>query len=284
MQEKCRFFSGGVEIAAIFAAFLRRESPQNPPRANLVCGPRPRRPGMASKPPLEALEETLRTSARLTGRPVAVGFLEAPPAGMEKFTGSAPSGCSFWRLAAAGRSFYTVPADHFNCAVGAYTHSLPLSADRETETAETLEMMFRLGYVRPEEVPQIPRLRTPPAAVAYAPLGEASFAPDVVLFASQPASAMLLHEAAGRAGITAARTAFGRPTCMALPAALQAGSVLSLGCIGNRVYTGLGDDQLYFVVRAKDLARLAEALETIASANRALGEYARERRLALGTA
>jgi len=25
-----------------------------------------------------------------------------------------PSGCSFWRLAASGRTFYTVPGDHYN--------------------------------------------------------------------------------------------------------------------------------------------------------------------------
>ena len=40
----------------------------------------------------------------------------------------------------------------------------------------------------------------------------------------------------------------GRPTCMALPAAMAHGSVISSGCIGNRVYTGLGDDELYLMI------------------------------------
>ena len=51
-------------------------------------------------------------------RPVAVAFREFVPAGVEKFAGSEPSGCSYWRLAAAGRVFCTVPADHYNCPIG----------------------------------------------------------------------------------------------------------------------------------------------------------------------
>lgn len=49
----------------------------------------------------------------------------------------------------------------------------------------------------------------------------------------------------------------GRPTCMALPAALAHGVVTSTGCIGNRVYTDMGEDELYVAVPGKDLARVA---------------------------
>ena len=44
-------------------------------------------------------------------------------------------------------------------------------------------MMFDLGYVKPEEVPQIPRLAKTPKAIVYSPLGETAGDPDVVLFA-----------------------------------------------------------------------------------------------------
>ena len=230
------------------------------------------------------LEERISAAAAFGRRAVAVGFLKAAPAGLEKFAGSEPSGCSFWRLAASGKSFYTVPENHFNCAVGAYTHNIPLSSEREQETEQTLKMMFDLGYVKPEEVPQIPRLAKTPAAIAYAPLGNATFEPDTVLFACKPAGAMLLHEAAGRAGIASRAPALGRPTCMALPATLQGGAILSLGCMGNRVYTGLGEDEMYFVVRGGDLPALADALEVITGANRALREYAEGRRRVLASA
>jgi uncharacterized protein (DUF169 family) len=70
---------------------------------------------------------------------------------------------------------------------------------------------------------------------------------------------------------------------MALPAALQHGTLTSLGCIGNRVYTGLGEDELYIVVRGADLPRIVDALKTISSANAALKEYATGRREQLST-
>ena len=229
------------------------------------------------------LETKIGGAVKLARRPVAVAFLDRAPEGVDRFAGTEPSGCSFWRLAAAGRVFYTVPDSHFNCAVGAYTHNIPLSAEREKETEQTLKMMFELGYVKPEEIPQIPRLEKTPAAIVYAPLGEAPVAPDVVLFACKPSAAMLLNEAANRAGVASGAPALGRPTCMALPASLAHGAMLSLGCIGNRVYTGLGEDEMYVVLRGSDLGRVADALTTIVDANTALKEYASGRRAQLAT-
>jgi hypothetical protein len=63
-----------------------------------------------------AMERLLRDTLNFRRRPVAVTFREVPPAGVATFTGTEPSGCSFWRIAAGGRSFYTVPSDHHNCA------------------------------------------------------------------------------------------------------------------------------------------------------------------------
>jgi uncharacterized protein (DUF169 family) len=228
-------------------------------------------------------EERFAAAVKLGRRPVAVTFLDAVPAHVAQFSGTEPSGCSFWRLAAEGRVFYTVPQNHFNCAVGAYTHNIALSPEREKETEQTLKMMFDLGYVKPEEVPQIPRLAKSPAAILYAPLGETPVAPDVVLFACKPSVAMLLNEAAGRAGVGSGIPVLGRPTCMALPATLLHGSILSLGCMGNRVYTGLGEDEMYLVLRGKDLAAVADALGVIVSANAALNDYAAGRRSQLAT-
>jgi len=117
----------------------------------------------------------------------------------------------------------------------------------------------------------------------YSPLADARVDPDVVLFACQPRSAMLLHEAANRAGVASGAPALGRPTCGALPASLKHGAILSLGCIGNRVHTGLGEDQMYFVVRGRDLETIADALEVVNSANAALSDYAIGRRQTLSS-
>jgi uncharacterized protein (DUF169 family) len=70
---------------------------------------------------------------------------------------------------------------------------------------------------------------------------------------------------------------------MALPASLQHGAVLSLGCVGNRVYTGLGEDEMYLVVRGSGLPKVAEALTVITAANNALNDYAQGRRQQLAT-
>ena len=133
-----------------------------------------------------ALEARFANAVKLERRPVAVAYLDRAPDGVAKFLGTEPSGCSFWRLAAEGRTFYTVPEDHFNCAVGAYTQNIGLSPEREQETGVTLKMMFDLGYVKPEELPQIPRLTKSPAVVVYSQLGQAPVAPDVVLFTCRP--------------------------------------------------------------------------------------------------
>jgi uncharacterized protein (DUF169 family) len=141
------------------------------------------------------LETQFSRRLSLGRRPVAITFLDSVPANLPRFSGVEPAGCSFWRLAAAGQTFYTVPADHFNCAVGAYTYSVQLPPERAGETEATLGMMFNLGYVRPEEIPGIPRLPKEPAAIVFAPLGDAPIPPSVALFTCKTSAALLLNEA-----------------------------------------------------------------------------------------
>ena len=225
-----------------------------------------------------SLEQQLSSDLGLTRRPIAIAFRETPPPGVSPFTGTAPSGCSFWRMASEGRTFYTVPSDHYNCAIGSYTHNIPLPPARAKELEDTLGFMTGIGYVRMEEVPGIPVLPTTPGAVVYAPLGETPVDPDVVLFWGPAARVMLLREAATRAGVAASLNTLGRPTCMALPAALAHGMVASTGCVGNRVYTGAEEGELYAAVPGRDVVKLAEAAGTISSANAKLMEYHQARR------
>jgi uncharacterized protein (DUF169 family) len=229
------------------------------------------------------VERQLSGALGLQRRPVAVAFRSTPPPGVPRFAGVEPSGCSFWRLAMSEQTFYTVPADHHHCPIGSYTHNIALPAERARELEQTLGLMVDLGYLRMEEVPGIPRLPTAPGAVVYAPLGDIPVDPDVVLVAGRPGRVMLLQEAALRAGIASPAPLLGRPTCMALPASLAQGVIATTGCVGNRVYTDLGEDELYVVVPGKDVARVAAEAQTIANANLKLAEYHRGRRQALAT-
>ncbi len=229
----------------------------------------------------QELEQRLSQPLTLARRPVAIAFRESPPPGIEKFSGTVPSGCSFWRIAAEGRTFYTVPSDHYNCPIGSYTHSIALPPDRAPELEQTLGLMAGAGYIKMEDIPGVFRLPQTPPVVIYAPLGDTPVDPDVILFSGRPASVMLLDEAALRAGVAAQLPMFSRPTCMAIPAAISQGTVASSGCIGNRIYTGLGDDELYVAVPGRDLERIAAEIATIASANAQLAEYHRGRRQTL---
>ena len=228
-----------------------------------------------------SVEQQLTGALGLQRRPVGVAFRPSPPAGVPKFSGAEPSGCSFWRLAAAERTFYTVPADHHNCPIGSYTHNISLPPERAAELPQTLGLMTELGYLKMEEVSGIPRLTATPGVVVYAPLGESPVDPDVVLIAGRPGRVMLLQEAALRAGIAAPAPLLGRPTCMALPASITQGVIASTGCVGNRVYTDLGEDELYVMIPGKEVARVAAEAQAIASANLKLADYHRERRRAL---
>jgi uncharacterized protein (DUF169 family) len=229
------------------------------------------------------LESKISNLLGLKKRPVAVKFLETPPKGVPKFEGAQPSGCSFWRIAASGKTFYTVPSDHYNCAVGSHTHSISLPPERAKELEQTLSFMTDIGYIKMEEVPGIPQLAMTPGAVVYSPLGETPVDPDVVIFAGPAAQLTLLQEAAHRAGRTAQFPMLGRPTCMAIPAAMAKGAITSSGCIGNRVYTDLAEGELYSMVPGRDVEYIADELETIASANAKLHEYHRARRQEIST-
>lgn len=214
-------------------------------------------------------------------RPVAVAYLDAPPANVPRFHGSVPSGCTFWGLAAQNRAFYTVAADHFNCPIGSFTHAIDLPPDRAVELEQTLSLMVEIGYVRMEEVPDIPRLPQAPGFIYYAPLGSTTVDPDVVIFAGPPARLMRLQEAAARAGAASRLPLLGRPTCMALPASMAHGAVMSTGCIGNRVYTGLKDEELYLMLPGGRLSDVVEQAAIIGAANQTLEEYHAGRRKAL---
>jgi uncharacterized protein (DUF169 family) len=226
----------------------------------------------------------LMSTLQLDRPPVAVAFRDQAPPAVEKLSGAQPSGCSFWRIAAEGHTFFTVPADHHNCPIGSYTHNIPLPAAREPELMQTLSLMSDIGYIRMEEVPGVPQLAETPNVVIYAPLADTPVDPDVVIIAGQPGRMMLLQEAAARAQQQTAPM-LGRPTCMAIPAALSSAAVVSsLGCVGNRVYTGIGDDQYYVVVSASALELILAELRTIVAANATLAEYHQGRRASIATA
>jgi uncharacterized protein (DUF169 family) len=207
-----------------------------------------------------------------------MAFLAAPPAGLPRVGAPAAAGCGYWKQASDGEAFYTTADDHGNCPVGAFTHGVTLSPERAAELQGLVGTMIELQYLKSSEVPNIPHRTDPMKIAAYSPLGEASFTPDVVIFRGNARQMMLLSEAARAAGTFDSGAMMGRPTCAAIPQALaSANAVSSVGCIGNRVYTALGDDELYLAIPGSAVGAMLEQLGTVVAANRELEGFHRQR-------
>ena len=210
--------------------------------------------------------------------PIALTFRATPPENVIRISSAAPAGCAYWKHAAEGQIFYTEASDHFNCPIGAHTHGIDLPPAQEKELEGLVGTMTDLDYLLPEEVATIPRREGAFGVAIYAPLADAPLEPDVVLVGGNAKQVMLLAEVAHAAGIGAEGAMMGRPTCAAIPEVLRTErSVASLGCIGNRVYTGLEDDELYFALLGGQVDTLIQKLESIVNANSQLEGFHRAR-------
>ena len=214
----------------------------------------------------------------LTQSPVAIAFRETAPSDIPRVTAPAPAGCGYWKLAAEGQTFYTEASDHYTCPVGAHTHGVDLPPQVAAELNGLVQTMVGLQYLTMADIPMIPRRQDTFRVALYAPMAKATFAPDLILIRGTVRQLMLLAEAAQAAGIAGGTPTMGRPTCAVLPETLQSGQTSSsFGCIGNRVYTGLGDDEGYYTIPGAKLAAIVATLSIITEANRQLEAFHRSR-------
>jgi uncharacterized protein (DUF169 family) len=225
-----------------------------------------------------SLGEDLVRLLGLRSVPVAIAFRDTPPDGLPKVERAQPAGCGYWRLAAEGRAFYTDAADHLGCPIGAHTHGVAAPPEVQKQLGEMLSVMSGLGYLRMAEVPSIPARKERFGVALYAPLSGAPFAPDLVLVRGTPRQLMLLQEAAQAADVAGDGATLGRPTCAVLPQTLSSQrTAMSLGCVGNRVYTGAPDDEAYLAIPAAHLEAVVEKLAVIDRANTELLAFHRSR-------
>lgn len=214
----------------------------------------------------------------LRSQPVAIAFRDAEPEGMPRIETAALAGCTYWKLAAEGRTFYTTASDHYGCPIGSHTHGIDLPEETAKQLEGLVETMVQLEYINMAEVPSIPWRGETFGVAIYAPLKDAAFAADVVLVSGTAKQMILLAEAAHAAGLDGDSSMVGCPTCAAIPAVIQSGcTATNLGCIGNRVYTELPDDELYFAIAGSQLEKIVEKLVTITHANCELEKYHRGR-------
>jgi uncharacterized protein (DUF169 family) len=229
------------------------------------------------------IELELRETVGISKRPVAVTFLASPPQGVPKFAGRVPSGCSFFGIASGGMTFYTVPADHYNCAIGCYSCNLPLPPGHAEELEKSLRSLGDSGSIQMDAIHSVTRTAENPYTVVYSPLGDTPIEPDIAVLVVRPLQAMFLQEAALRRGIGLQIAPFGKPTCMLLHDVLKETAVTSAGCMGNRVYNALNDDEFYMMIPAQLLNKITDEIQLIATANKKLAEYYLQQRSVLET-
>lgn len=228
-----------------------------------------------------AISDMLTASLHLQQPPVAISFADSVPAGVPTHSGRVPAGCRFWEDAAAA-AFATTAADHYRCAIGVYTHNLQPSPEQQTDLMEALKVFADLGYVRAEDLPQIPVLESQPKFVIYSPLSRTPVPPDIVLLFVHANQTLILSEATQQVEDQVA-PAMGRPACAVVPQVMNTGrAALSLGCCGARAYLDvLSDDVALFAIPGAKLSAYAERIETLSKANAILTQFHQLRRRAV---
>ena len=222
--------------------------------------------------------QKLTESLRLSQPPIAVCLNSELPAGVQVWSGHAPAGCRFWQEAAS-HVFATVSADHELCSIGQYTHNLDMSSAAGKDLGDALKVFSDLGYVREQDVPQIPVLQSKPKYVVYGPLAEMPIAPDVVLLFVRADQTLILSEASQQIE-NGLPPAMGRPACAIIPQAKNTGrSALSLGCCGARAYLDvLTDDVALYAIPGPSIEAFAERIAALANANSILTKFHELRR------
>lgn len=228
-----------------------------------------------------AIAATLCSALHLQQAPIAVSFSNSLPPGVPMHSGRVPAGCRFWEDAATS-IFATTAADHYRCAIGVYTHNLDPSSEQQNDLTDALKIFADLGYVRAEDLPQIPVLQTRPGYVIYCPLDRSLVAPDLVLLFVNANQTLILSEATQQVENQTA-PAMGRPACAVVPQVMNTGrAALSLGCCGARAYLNvLQDDVGLFAIPGAKLPAYAERIEALAKANSVLSQFHQIRRRAI---
>ncbi len=227
---------------------------------------------------LATIADTLSRSLHLQQPPVAISFSDSVPEGVAAHSGQVPAGCRFWEDAAAS-AFATSAADHNLCAIGVYTHNLERSPGQQTDLMGALKVFADLGYVRSEDLPQIPVLKRQPRHVIYSPLATAPQPPDVVLLFVDANQTLILSEATQQVE-SDLPPAMGRPACAVVPQVMNTGrAALSLGCCGARAYLDvLQDSVALFAIPGAKLETYAQRIEALANANQILSKFHHLRR------
>jgi uncharacterized protein (DUF169 family) len=210
--------------------------------------------------------------------PVAISFSDSQPAGVALSDVRSPAGCRFWQDAATS-TFTTRVENHELCAIGVHTHNLQTSPAQQKDLIDALKVFADLGYVRAEDVAQIPVLRNRAKYITYAQLSGAPLPADVVVLFVRADQTLILSEATQQVEGDYA-PAMGRPACAVVPQVMNSGRpAMSLGCCGARAYLDrFTEEKAIFALPGSKLDTYADRIRTLSKANRVLSQFHHLRR------
>ncbi len=224
------------------------------------------------------LARTLTESLKLQQPPVAVCFTDTVPAGVGFWSGRSPAGCRFWQEAGS-RVFATVAGDHSLCSIGQYTHNLEMTLVAAKDLGDALKVFAELGYVREQDIPQIPVLASKPKYVIYGPLAEIPIDPDVVLLFVRAGQTLVLWKPPNSWKTDCHPRWAVRPARSYRRRRIPGRSALSLGCCGARAYLDvLSDDIALYALPGAALSAFAERIAALSNANSVLAKFHQIRR------
>lgn len=223
----------------------------------------------------QEIAQGLASKLELDTPPIALAFVEEPPAGVPSFDAEVPSSCTLWRRAES-EVFYADAGKHMNCLVGAFVMGFELAEGQQQELMGLIQTMCGCSYLSPDEPAKIPTVKRSKTGIVYGPLQSFPMEPDLILMWLTPQQAMLFSEAAGASSWTDSSpiSALGRPACSVLPTSLdQERATLSLGCMGMRTFTEIGQDRILAVLPGKQAEEFSGRLATKATANAAMRDF-----------
>jgi uncharacterized protein (DUF169 family) len=236
---------------------------------------------LLTMPDYAQLSARMLKSLNLDQSPIAISFSDSVPAGVPGHDGQVAAGCRFWQDAATSM-FATSVADHELCAIGVHTHNLQSSPGQQVDLMDALKVFGELGYVRPEDIPQIPVLKSQSKHILYSPLATTPLPPDVVLLFVHASQTLVLSEATQQieAGTP---PAMGRPACAVVPQVMNTGrAALSLGCCGARAYLdNFTETVAIFAIPGARLEAYVDRIEVLTKANSVLSQFHQLRRQAI---
>jgi uncharacterized protein (DUF169 family) len=218
--------------------------------------------------------ESLRTSLKMKGSPVALAFAttkdEIPP-GMPELDKTIRH-CMMVNLARnEGRTFYATSGKH-ECNGGAWALGL-----RElTPTLKTGDFYFKLGKFASSPASErtmksIPHIGTGDTyATMYAPLEKTPFTPQIILIVANPWAMLKLAQSSlfRLGGRIHAEFSGIQSVCSDAVAQtyLSGKPNFSLGCDGSRKFSGIADDEMVMGFPAEMLPEIVDAVKIVTQA------------------